>query len=271
MRLPPLLSDCPAPPPARHGIVLITGLIVLLGAAIAASGGGSFASFLDLRSAIIVVGGTAIAVLLSSPRGELRAAVIAVCRPPAASDPAAMAETLMAIARRARHGGLLGLQERLADPTLPPYLRRGLGFAVDGTAEDEADTLLRLEAHSAAERDRQPAQLLRRAADYAPAMGLIGTLIGLVQMLGRLDDPAALGPSLAVALLTTFYGAVLANLVLNPLAANLERRAAAEAQIRTMIRFAILLIIRRDNPSRLQMLLNSLLPADRPLPSAGEG
>jgi chemotaxis protein MotA len=91
-------------------------------------------------------------------------------------------------------------------------------------------------------------------------MGLIGTLIGLVQMLGNLHDPSAIGPSMAVALLTTFYGAVLANLVFSPLAAKLERNASDEALVNQLYLLAALSIGRQENPRRLEILLNSVLP-----------
>jgi chemotaxis protein MotA len=260
----------PAPerPGGRTGIV-VAALLVLVAMAVAATADGSLLSFFDLPAAVIVVGATAVAVLISTPWRDLREAAAAIARviaPRREEAPLAVARTLIELARQARHHGVLVLQRRAADPALPPYLRRGIGFAVDGSPEDEVDTLLRLEAHAAAERDRLPAAVVRRAADYAPAMGLIGTLIGLVQMLGRLNDPASIGPSLAVALLTTFYGAVLAHVVLSPLAAKLDRRAADTAMTRTMVRFAILLIIRRENPSRLALMLNSVLPPDRQLP-----
>lgn len=260
------IPETASPRVPRHGL-LLTALLVVVGMAIAATGDGSLASFFDLPSWVIVVGGTGIAVLVSSPWADLRsaAASASACLGQRQGDPRHLARTLVELARAARHGGLLILQGRTADASLPQYLRRGIGFALDGGAEEEVDTLLRLEAHAAAERDRHPTAVFRRAAEYAPAMGLIGTLIGLVQMLGRLNDPSAIGPSLAVALLTTFYGAVLANVVLNPLAAKLERRAADEAMTRTMIRLAILLIIRRENPGRLEVMLNSVLPPDRQL------
>ncbi len=91
-------------------------------------------------------------------------------------------------------------------------------------------------------------------------MGLIGTLVGLVQMLGRLEDPAAIGPAMAVALLTTFYGAVLAHVVFIPLAVKLERNSAREALVCQLQLLAVASIGRRENPRRLEIALNSLLP-----------
>jgi len=102
--------------------------------------------------------------------------------------------------------------------------------------------------------------ILRQAATVAPAMGLIGTLIGLVQMLGNLDDPNSIGPSMAVALLTTLYGAVLANMVFSPLAAKLERNSNDEASVMNVYTLGASSIGRQENPRRLETLLNTLLP-----------
>ena len=101
-------------------------------------------------------------------------------------------------------------------------------------------------------------------AEFSPAMGLIGTLIGLVQMLGNLQDPANIGPSMAVALLTTFYGAVLANMVFMPLAAKLERNSSEETLISTIYMMGASSVGRQENPRRLENLINSIVsPEDR--------
>ncbi|MGH8028687.1 MAG: motility protein A, partial [Arenimonas sp.] len=103
-------------------------------------------------------------------------------------------------------------------------------------------------------------ETLRHAAEAAPAMGLIGTLVGLVQMLGRLSDPAAIGPALAVALLTTLYGAVLANMVFAPLAAKLERDTGAELLVNDILRIGVAAIGRGEHPRRIEALIVALLP-----------
>ena len=113
------------------------------------------------------------------------------------------------------------------------------------------------------ERHRRSASILRRAAEISPAMGLIGTLIGLVQMLANLSDPESIGPAMAVALLTTFYGAILGTAVLSPMAAKLERNSNEEAMLRSMVMIAMSSIARQDNPRRLEMLLNSELPPSK--------
>jgi chemotaxis protein MotA len=107
---------------------------------------------------------------------------------------------------------------------------------------------------------QRSASILRRAAEVAPAMGLIGTLVGLVQMLGSLDEPSKIGPAMALALLTTLYGALLANIVFGPLAAKIERNASAEALLRQIYMIGAVSMARQENPRRLEILLNSVLP-----------
>jgi len=116
-----------------------------------------------------------------------------------------------------------------------------------------------------AERHSRGVGILRRSAEVAPAMGLIGTLIGLVQMLGKLDDPSSIGPAMAVALLTTFYGAVLANMVFSPLAGKLERNSKSELVVNRLYIITAASIGRGENPRRLEMLLNTILPPSQRL------
>ena len=113
------------------------------------------------------------------------------------------------------------------------------------------------------ERHRRAASIIRRGSEVAPAMGLIGTLVGLVQMLAQLDDPSSIGPAMAVALLTTFYGAILGTIVLGPLSGKLERNSNSEAMIKNLVLTAMGSIARQENPRRLEMLLNSELPPDK--------
>ncbi|MCK4938737.1 MAG: MotA/TolQ/ExbB proton channel family protein, partial [Rhodospirillaceae bacterium] len=128
---------------------------------------------------------------------------------------------------------------------------------------EEVEGILRKDMFSTVQRHISSASILRKAAEFAPAMGLIGTLIGLVQMLGNLDDPSTIGPSMAVALLTTFYGAVLANMVFSPMAAKLERNSAEEAMVNNIYVMGASSIGRQENPRRLEMMLNSVLPPSK--------
>jgi chemotaxis protein MotA len=133
-------------------------------------------------------------------------------------------------------------------------------MAVDGVGGDEIEAVLGQDLLAMAQRHQRSADVLRRASEYAPAMGLIGTLIGLVQMLGNLQDPTSIGPTMALALLTTFYGAVLANIVFSPLAAKLERNSAEEALVNHVYLLGAVSVSRQENPRHLEAMLNSVLP-----------
>ena len=141
-----------------------------------------------------------------------------------------------------------------------PFLYKGFSMAVDGVSGDEIEAVLGQDLMATAQRHQRSADVLRRAAEYAPAMGLIGTLIGLVQMLGNLQDPTSIGPAMALALLTTFYGAVLANIVFSPLAAKLERNSAEEALVNHVYLLGAVSVSRQENPRHLEAMLNSVLP-----------
>ncbi|TVR96726.1 MAG: flagellar motor protein MotA [Rhodospirillales bacterium] len=235
------------------GVAIIAVAIVL---------GGSPGSFVNLPGLLIVLGGTFAAVAVSSSVGDVGVAVRLVAealfRP--RRDPAVVALGMLNLAETARHKGLLSLEHMIDTIDDAPVLRKAMGLVIDGMRPAEVEGILARDLGSTAERHVMAVGVLRRAAEYAPAMGLIGTLIGLVQMLGKLDDPHAIGPSMAVALLTTLYGAVLANLVFSPLAAKLERNAADEGLLNRMYALGAVSIGRQENPRRLEMLLNSVLP-----------
>jgi chemotaxis protein MotA len=234
--------------------------IGMLSAAVAA--GGSARSFIDLPSLLIVAGGTlAVVIMCFSPyevQSMLRVVGGAISSP--SPDPAAAAVRALEFAEQARKHGLLHLELLLGRQAEAPFVRKALSMVIDGADAAELEEVLRNDIQATLHRFRRSAAVLRRAADCAPAMGLIGTLVGLVQMLGRLDDPRHIGPSMAVALLTTFYGAVLANMILSPLAVKLERRALDEELVCIVYLMAAVSISRQENPRRLELLVNSVLP-----------
>ncbi len=238
----------------------LTGGIGLIATAIVL--GGSAGSFFNLPSLLIVFGGTIAAVTI----GFSAADVIAAARDAARAlvrgraEPAAAATRSLRYAEIARRQGHLPLQRHLDDVAGEPALHKGLSLVVDGLGEADLESILLQDLHARAHRTGTSAAVLRKAAEFAPAMGLIGTLIGLVQMLSRLEDPSTIGPAMAVALLTTFYGAVLANLVLAPVAAKIERIAARQALIDRIYIVATISIARQENPRQLEILLNSVLP-----------
>jgi chemotaxis protein MotA len=176
------------------------------------------------------------------------------------ADPNRAAETALSLAEAARERGPMYLQTRIAELRRVPFLMRALSLVIDGAPPEEVERTVSSEINATAARHARSSGVLRRASEVAPAMGLIGTLVGLVQMLGNLDDPSTIGPSMAIALLTTFYGAVLANLVFAPLAAKLDRNAAAEAMVNHIYLLGALSISRQENPRRLELMINTVLP-----------
>ena len=177
-------------------------------------------------------------------------------------DPVDVARHLMQLSDAARRKGHLSLQDYLPDLMNSGLLYRGVAMVVDGSDASEVERIMQSELEATTERQIRTVGVLRKASEISPAMGLIGTLVGLVQMLGNLEDPSTIGPSMAVALITTLYGALLANLVFIPLAAKLERNAVEDALTNEMHVMAAGSIARQENPRRLEMLLNTVLPPE---------
>lgn len=223
--------------------------------------GGNFAAFIDLPSIFIVIGGTfaittvcfTIPEIILAQRVMLRALLFQIAT---ASDEA---KRLLEIAQKARANGLLSIQTDIGN-LRDPFLRRSFTLAVDGTNPEMIDAYMRNITNSMVDRHSRGAAVLKKSAEISPAMGLIGTLIGLVQMLGNLDQPDQIGPAMAIALLTTLYGAVLANMVFMPLASKLERNSMAEQRLHRLYHTAVMSVVRQENPRQLEVMLNAILP-----------
>lgn len=238
------------------------GSIALIIGAIAY--GKSNASFLDIPSIMIVILGTITATSISYTGEEMRN-VIGILGSTMARQirrPSVVARQLMDIATLCRKKGTLVLASLDAELRRDPLIYRAMQLVVDGYTGDDIDRVLGQEIDALVDRHRRSASILRRASEIAPAMGLIGTLVGLVQMLASLDDPSSIGPAMALALLTTFYGAIMGLVLLAPLAGKLERNSNDEAMIRILIMNAAVSVARQENPRRLEMMLNSDLPPD---------
>jgi chemotaxis protein MotA len=252
-----------APPRTRFDVATVLGLASGFGLVIAAmTMGGSPRMFLDAPSALIVIGGTLGVTTISFSLGEMGSLHRTLVKTLLHGAPSAADEArrMLAIAERVRRQGMVGFNE--FSPLVGGARTLGTAIAMigDGFPVEEMERVMRCEMDEMIQRHRKAASVLRKAAEIAPAMGLIGTLIGLVQMLGNLDDPAAIGPNMAIALITTFYGAVLANMVFAPLAAKLERNSREEALVFNVHLNAAASIARRENPRRLELLLNAMLP-----------
>lgn len=249
----------------RLDLATVLGLAVGLTLLLAALAyGGRIASFFDLPSTLIVIGGTLAITAVSFTPADLKAAGGSLGRTMIASglDVRSAANAALSLAEHARKYGALSLQPLLRTTRGWPVMHRAVGLMVDGVPADDAERILRTEIDSNLGRARMAAAVLRRAAEVAPAMGLIGTLVGLVQMLGSLSDPASIGPAMAVALITTFYGAILGSMVLSPLAAKIDRNAERDALVEGLFLMAAGSVARQENPRRLEMLINTVLPPE---------
>jgi len=236
-----------------------TGLALLVFAMLL---GGSLAAYVDLPAFLMVIGGTAAVTSISFGLDDLKRLPAAlgtavVRRVPAAHQ---AASRLVALAEAARRQGFLALEDLLPKLKDDRFLVKAVAFVVDNTPPDEIERQLRAELSATLARHRVAGDMLRRAGEVAPAMGLIGTLVGLVQMLSNLNNPTSIGPAMAVAILATLYGAVLANMVLLPLAAKLERNNHAEALVHNLTILAANSIARQESPRRLEVMLNGILP-----------
>ncbi|MFC1673421.1 motility protein A [Pseudomonadota bacterium] len=244
-------------------IATLIGLIGGFGLVIAAILTGSGPeTFVNLPSVMIVIGGTLCITTMCFSVSDMMRTVKVIMKTIShtSRDPAEAAVQVLQIAELARRQGVLSLQGVLSQLEDEPLLYKGMTMVVDGTPGEEVEAILRKDMMSTVQRHHASASVLKKAAEFSPAMGLIGTLIGLVQMLGNLEDPSSIGPAMAVALLTTFYGAVLANMVFSPMASKLERNSGEEAMVNNIYVMGASSIGRQENPRRLEMMLNSVLP-----------
>ncbi len=224
--------------------------------------GQSDAKFFNLPSVLIVLLGTLTATSISYTGTELAksAKVIAGSAFRPVRNFSSLANGMMSLATIARKKGILYLSNYDKETEKEPFLRHALSLVIDGYNPDDVKRILKQDIDLEEERKKRAASILRRASEVAPAMGLIGTLVGLVQMLANLENPDTIGPAMAVALLTTFYGAILGTVVMSPLAAKIEKNAADDVVAKTMVLRTAMSIIKQENPRNLELLINALLP-----------
>lgn len=248
---------------SKTDFATVLGMIFAIGMVVGAMYlGGSITTFVDVRSILMVLGGTfAITTTCFSFHDMAQLPGIignTISRASRAPDDAAM--RMIRLAEFVRKNGVLPLEVILKRVRRESFLYKSLAVLVDSMPSAEIERLLTKESSAISERHERAADILRRAAEIAPAMGLIGTLVGLVQMLGHLDDPSQIGPNMALALLTTLYGALLANVVFMPLAAKLDRNSAEENLLNQVYLISATSIARKENPRKLELMLNTVLP-----------
>jgi len=221
--------------------------------------------YIDVPSALIVIGGSISALLISFRLEQMKSfvKVFMIAIKPPQVDVQELIKKLVDFATQARRDGILAL-EASANAEENLFLRKGLSMAVDGNEPDTIRELLEIEAEQTLERHKGNAAMFSEWGGLAGAMGMIGTLIGLVGMLLNMSDPSAIGPAMAVALLTTMYGAMIGNILGAPISTILLIRAVDENQVQVMIIEGIMSIQAGDNPRVLEgKLLAYLPPAER--------
>ena len=220
--------------------------------------GGDLVMFADTSSVLIVFGGSLFIVLMKYNISQFfGAAKIAAKAFIFKTDkPDDLIAQIVTMADAARKGGFLALEEMEVEN---PFLRKGIDLLVDGHDADTVRMILRKDIALTNERHEQGASIFSALGDVAPAMGMIGTLIGLVAMLSNMDDPKSIGPAMAVALLTTLYGSILANMVALPIADKLMLRKNEERLNRLLILDGVLAIQEGQNPRVIDSYLKNYL------------
>ena len=220
--------------------------------------GGPLSMFWDFPSVLMVFVGSMFVVLmkfsLSQFLGAMKVAGRAFSYKLAA--PADLIVEVVELADAARKGGLLTLEGKEVSSD---FLKKGIQLLVDGHDADVVRGVLKKELNQTLERHDTGQKIWRAFGDVGPAMGMIGTLVGLVAMLANMSDPKSIGPAMAIALLTTFYGAVLANMVAMPIADKLVLRKAEEARIKSMMIDGLLGIQAGQNPRVIEEMLSTYL------------
>ncbi len=237
---------------------VIAGVILI---AVAMALGGGIGGFIDIPSILIVIGGTFAATLINFPLKQfLRTMKVGMKLLFAKEeDPLEIIRRYIQLAVLVRKEGQLALEE--ASTTIEhPSMRKGLLLVADGVDAEALNGILRLQNVSVQQRHKIPQEVLKAGGRWAPAFGMIGTLIGLVSMLGSMDDPSQIGPKMAIALLTTMYGALIANLFCLPMAGKLKQRTEQEVLINTIIAEGLQGLQMGLNPRLLEEKLKAFLP-----------
>lgn len=244
-------------------IATLAGVLTAIGLILVSIvlGGGSFGAFLDAPSMMVVIGGAIAATLISFPLKNFLSVFgvgMKVLLYKLDSIPS-LVEEIVSLAETARRDGLLALEGRI-DEIQNPFIVMGVQMAVDGTRPEVMEDILRTELDAVATRHRDGKGLLDCMGRFAPAFGMIGTLMGLIIMLGDMSDPSKIGQGMAVALLTTLYGAIASNVVFLPFAEKLGFTNKQELLAMEIIVRGIMAIQSGENPRVIEQKLNTFVP-----------
>lgn len=244
-------------------LATLLGLLGAIGVIVAAIVlGGDFGTFINVPSLVVVIGGTLFAVLFRATLGQFLGAFKVAMKAFLfkSTAPRALIDEAVELANVARKEGILALEGR---DIAHPFLSKGIALCIDGHPPEVVQKMLAKDINLTIERHDSGSFMFKATGDAAPAMGMIGTLIGLVQMLSNMDDPKSIGPAMAVALLTTLYGAIIANAVALPIADKLKLRSNEEKLNKNLILESVAGIQEGVNPRVLEQLLMTFLPESK--------
>ena len=244
-------------------LATLLGMLGAMGIVLAAIlTGGDALVFINVPSILIVLGGTFLVVMIKFSLGQffgafkvaMRAFIFKI------ESPEEIIPQIVEYASVARREGMLALESQ---EIKNEFLNRGIQMLIDGADREVVKSVLIKEMQQTIDRHKWGAKVFDASADVAPAMGMIGTLIGLVQMLSAMEDPKAIGPAMAVALLTTLYGAMIANIVAKPIADKLTLRKAEEGRLKAICIDGVLGIQQGQNPRIIESMLKTYLAPDK--------
>lgn len=237
---------------ALMGFVVIVAAILI---------GGNPRDFIDIPGALVAFGGSFSALFIYFPAQKVLGifSVLGKCFTTTGPDPKTETKRFTEFALIARRDGLLALEQQI--PTLTdPFLIRGLEMVIDGAAREQIEETLHIELSCIQERHAVGKRMFDQLGASLPAFGMVGTLIGLIHMLNKLDDPAQIGSGMAVAMVTTFYGALVANLICLPVAGKLEARSKEETMVRELMIQGLLALTEGDAPRTMEDKLKAFIP-----------
>ncbi|WP_163581654.1 flagellar motor protein MotP [Gracilibacillus saliphilus] len=241
-------------------IGITIGFLMIMFGIVSSGGMGGFVGFIQGSSVLIVLGGLTAALLVNFNIKQIKTTknVIQEVFKQNEHNLAELIELFERLSERARREGLLALENELEEVD-DPYIKKGVLLAIDGIEPEVINDIMNAEIDAMEDRHYRGRLIIEKAAEYAPAWGMVGTLIGLILMLQNLEDPTTLGPSMAVALLTTFYGTVLANLVFTPMAGKLETKTNEEVFMKQVIIEGVIGVQSGQNPRILKEKLSAFL------------
>jgi len=240
------------------GLLLAVALLII---SVAISPGSPFAAFIDYPSLMVVIGGAIAAVFICFPLKDVLSSIRVLKNVffNKQDDVAELIELIVSLAETARRDGLLALEGRIEEIE-NPFIILGIQMAVDGTRPEVIEDIMRTEMDAVATRHSDGKKVFDQAGRFAPAFGMIGTLMGLIMMLGNLEDTSTLGPAMAVALITTLYGAIAANVVLLPCAEKLGFINQQEMLVMEIAVRGIMGIQSGENPRVIEQKLSTFIP-----------